>query len=100
MCVEILDEVMARFPGRGDELVVGIVIADCTTPEGELYLTRKSFEWIANRARLTTRELEAIIESFKATGWLYRVRLDHRGDIGDLYSFREPGKHTLPRPQH
>lgn len=85
MSIEVMSQVMLRYPAGGGERLVALALADNASSDGQRIFP--TVEGIAHRAFLSTRSVQRHLRSMVASGWLILVRANS-GRRGDTNHYR------------
>lgn len=85
MSIEVMSQVMLRYPAGGGERLVALALADNASSDGQRIFP--SVDDIAHRAFLSRRAVQRHLQRMVATGWLVLVRATS-GRPGDTNHYR------------
>jgi hypothetical protein len=85
MSIEVMSQVMLRYPAGGGERLVALALADNASSDGQRIFP--TVDGIAHRAFLSTRSVQRHLRSMVASGWLILVRANS-GRQGDTNHYR------------
>ena len=85
MSIEVMSQVMLRYPAGGGERLVALALADNASSDGQRIFP--TVEGIARRAFLSTRSVQRHLRNMVASGWLILVRANS-GRQGDTNHYR------------